>query len=181
MELPERKRLRLENYNYSENGMYFITVCTQNRKKVLSEILSVGDGSPVPKLTATGMLAESYIGQISEKYPTVKIYKYIIMPDHIHFLISIEKNTGGTGDPSPTTSTVFAWFKYQTTKAINMHGGCVGKKFWQRSFFDHVVRNEQDLQDIMYYIETNPQRWIEKYRKSKIHSEENGYVIYKHS
>lgn len=48
MELPERKRLRLENYNYSENGMYFITVCTENRKKVLSEILSVGDGSPVP-------------------------------------------------------------------------------------------------------------------------------------
>lgn len=163
MELPERKRLRLENYNYSENGMYFITVCTQNRKKVLSEILPVGDGSPVPELTDIGKLVEGFIGQISVKYPTVKICRYVIMPDHIHFLISLEAFSGGTGNPSPTTATVFAWFKYQTTKSINEYTQQTGKRFWQRSFFDHVVRNEQDLQEIMYYIETNPHRWIEKY------------------
>ena len=110
MNLPQRKRMRLPDYDYSENAMFFITVCTQNRKKVLSEILSVGDGFPVPKLTPVGMLVESYIDKISEKYPAVKIHKHIIMPDHIHFLMSIENSVGGTGDPSPTIDTVFAWY-----------------------------------------------------------------------
>ena len=167
MNLPQRKRMRLPDYDYSENAMFFITVCTQNRKKVLSEILSVGDGFPVPKLTPVGMLVESYIDKISEKYPAVKIHKHIIMPDHIHFLMSIENSAGGTGDPSPTIDTVFAWYKYQTTKEINIFRQSTGEKFWQRSFYDHVVRNVQDFEDIWYYIETNPHRWIEKYNCEK--------------
>lgn len=87
------------------------------------------------------------------------------MPDHIHFLISIEND--GTGNPSPTTDTVIAWFKYQTTKEINLRRNTAGKKFWQRSFYDHVVRNKQDFEEIWYYIETNPHRWIEKISKNK--------------
>ena len=165
MTLPERKRIRLENFDYSENGSYFITLCTHNRKKVLSEIMPVGDGFPVPRLTALGKFVEGYIYSIPEKYPTLTLEKYIVMPDHIHFLISIEK--GGTGNPSPTTDTVIAWFKYQTTKEINLRRNTAGEKFWQRSFFDHVVRNKQDFEEIWNYIDTNPQRWIEKYQKNK--------------
>ena len=161
MDFSERKRIRLEDFDYSRNGAYFITLCTQNRLKVLSEIVPVGDGSPVPKLTYFGKFIQGYIEKIPEKYPTVTIDKYVIMPDHIHFLISIEND--GTGNPSPTTNTVIAWFKYQTTKEINRCRNTAGRRFWQRSFFDHVVRNKQDFEDIWYYIDTNPQRWIEKY------------------
>lgn len=109
MDFSGRKRIRLEDFDYSRNGAYFITLCTQNRMKVLSEIVPVGDGFPVP------------------------------------------------------SNTVIAWFKYQTTKEINRYRNTAGRRFWQRSFFDHVVRNKQDFEDIWYYIDTNPQRWIEKY------------------
>ena len=166
MTLPERKRIRLQNFDYSGNGMYFITLCTQNRKKVLSEIITVGDGFPVPKLTFLGRFIQGYIDKISEKYPSVKVVKYIIMPDHIHFLISIEND--GTGNPSPTTNTVMAWFKYQTTKEINAKRKSEGEKFWQRAFFDHVIRNNQDFEEIWNYIDTNPHRWIEKISKKQI-------------
>ena len=165
MSLPERKEIRLHNYDYSASGAYFITVCTQNKVKVLSEILPVGDGFPVPRLTTYGKLAEVYINRVNEKYPNVKVCKYIIMPDHIHLLLTVEDPSGGTGDPSPTTGMVLGWFKYQTTKEINRFSGSAGTRFWQRSFFDHIVRNQQDFEDIWNYIETNPQRWIEKYKK----------------
>lgn len=165
MPLPKRKSIRLEDYDYSESGAYFITLCTQNRMKVLSKIITVGDGSPVPKLTFLGKFVQGYIDKISEKYPSVKVVKYIIMPDHIHFLISIEND--GTGNPSPTTGTILAWFKYQTTKEINLQRNTAGKKFWQRAFFDHVVRNNQDFEEVWHYIDTNPQRWIEKHNKNK--------------
>lgn len=169
MSLPERKRNRLQNYDYSQNGTSFITICTQNRAKVLSKI-TVKDDVPILILTQTGKIIDDFINEIPEKYPTAHIDKYIIMPDHIHILISLEEAAGGTGDPSPTVDRIFGWFKYQTTKTVNACNSTAGKKFWQRSFFDHVIRNEQDFAEIYQYIEFNPQRWIEK---RNLHSKEN--------
>ena len=94
MEKQSRKQNRLENYDYSQNGAYFVTICTQDRKPVLGAI--VGDGFPVPK--PIGEIAEEYIRRISEKYPDVTVDQYVIMPDHIHILLRID----GTGNPSPT-------------------------------------------------------------------------------
>lgn len=88
MELPQRKPNRLPDYNYSQNGAYFITICTQGRKKFLSQI--VGDGSPVPK--PIGMIAEEYIRQIPETYPAVSVDRYVIMPDHIHLLLRFDRD-----------------------------------------------------------------------------------------
>ena len=85
MELPQRKPNRLSDYDYDQNGAYFVTVCTQDRRKILSTI--VGDGSPVPK--PAGMIAETMIAQIPDKYPSVSVDKYVIMPDHIHIIISL--------------------------------------------------------------------------------------------
>lgn len=79
MELPQRKPNRLTDYDYSQNGAYFITICTQDRKPILSTI--VGDGFPVPKLC--GQIAEKYIRNVPE------IEKYVIMPDHIHMIIRL--------------------------------------------------------------------------------------------
>lgn len=82
MEFMQRKPNRLSNFDYNQNCAYFVTVCTQDRKKILSQV--VGDGSPVPK--PTGIIEEDYIRQISEKYPAVSVDRYVIMPDHIDYL-----------------------------------------------------------------------------------------------
>ena len=98
--LPQRKPTRLRNYDYSQAGYYFITICTHNRKNLLSNII-VGEGLPLPQLTIQGEIANKYILLVSKKYPSVKIDKYIIMPNHIHIIMCIDNN--GRGNPSPTT------------------------------------------------------------------------------
>lgn len=95
MEFLKRKPNRLCDYDYSQNGAYFVTICTQNREKILSDI--VGDGSPVPK--PFGMIAEEIIAQIPNKYPMVSVDKYVVMPDHIHLLLRFDYECG-TGNPS---------------------------------------------------------------------------------
>ena len=159
MILPERKKIRLADYDYSSVGAYFITLCTQNKEKNLSRII-VGDGLPVPKNTAYGDVVEKYIDEIKIKYPDVSVDKFVIMPNHIHMIIVISQK--GTGNPSPTISTVMGWFKYQTTKMINNLRSSPSKTFWQRSYFDHIIRGQQDYDEQWRYIDENPVRWIYK-------------------
>lgn len=169
MDFPNRKQNRLKNYDYSESRAYFITVCTQGKKQNLSEI-AVGDGFPVPKLSANGKIVCEFIEAISEKFSDVKINNYVVMPDHIHLLITIVSKDDGTGNPSPTIGNIMGWFKYQTTKNINLRNNKSGERFWQRSYYDHVIRNEEDFAETYTYIDLNPRRWVEK---RTIHSKEN--------
>ena len=154
MQKQNRQQNRLENYDYSRNGAYFITICTQDRKPVLSTI--VGDGFPVPK--PIGEIAEAYIRRIPENYPNVTVDRYVVMPDHIHMLLRIE----GTGNPSPTIGNVVGWYKYQVTKQANRLRNTPGAKLFQRSYHDHVIRNQQDYDEIWQYIENNPRKWVIK-------------------
>ena len=170
MEHPKRKPNRLSEYDYSQNGAYFVTICTQDRKKILSHI--VGDGFPVPQ--PHGMIAEEFIRQIPVKYPSVAVDKYVIMPDHIHLILRFDMGNGtgnpsstmipecgnGTGNPSPTLGTVIGWYKYQVTKQINLLANTEGEKVFQRSYYDHVIRNQQDYDEIWQYIENNPRKWL---------------------
>ena len=153
MELQQRKPNRLTEYDYSQNGIYFVTICTQDRKKVLSNI--VGDGFPVPK--PTGKIAEEYIHIIPERYPTVSVDRYVIMPDHIHMLLRMDN---GTGNPSPTLGNVIGWYKYQVTKQVNAKFNHSSEKLFQRSYYDHVIRNQRDYNEIWEYIENNPRKWV---------------------
>lgn len=153
MERYQRRPNRIENYDYSLNGAYFVTVCTQDRKRILSDI--VGDGFPVPK--PCGKVAEAMIHRISVKYPAVEVDKYVIMPDHIHMLLRIRPE--GTGNPSPTLGNVIGWYKYQASKEINLLRGTQGERVFQRSYHDHVIRNQQDYDEIWQYIENNPRKW----------------------
>ena len=155
MESPQRKHNRLCDYDYSLNGAYFVTICTQDRKKILSQI--VGDGFPVPK--PYGTAAEEMIHQIPKKYPAVSVDRYVIMPDHIHMLLRIDRDFG-TGNPSPTLGTIIGWYKYQATKHINAQSGAQGEKIFQRSYYDHVIRNQRDYDEIWQYIENNPRKWV---------------------
>ncbi len=155
---PNRKPTRLKAYDYSRPGAYFITICTQNRRCILSEI--VGEGFPLPK--KAGEIAVKYIENISLRFPTVSVDKYVVMPNHIHMLLSIE-GYDGRGNPSPTQTAdikqVIGWFKYFVTKDINLITNRLGNRVFQRSYFDHVIRGEQDYREIWEYIENNPRKW----------------------
>lgn len=85
MDLLKRKPTRLQNYNYSQNGYYFITICTHNRKNILSDII-VGEGFPLPQLTEDGKILENILLSVNEKYNCINIDKYVIMPNHIDYL-----------------------------------------------------------------------------------------------
>ncbi len=163
MDLPNRKPNRIQEYDYSQNGAYFVTVCTRDRKNILSRI-SVG--TPVPgcppvpftKLLWHGQIAEKYIQQMCTFYDYISIDKYVIMPDHIHFLITIHHPDGhpGTGVPTPRTS-VLARFIGLFKRFCNKE---FSQNIWQPRFYDHVIRNQHDYDETWQYIENNPLKWI---------------------
>lgn len=161
MEYPKRKPNRLRGYDYSGNGAYFITICTQNRECILSDI-NVGDGFPVPILTNYGIISDKFINLITEKFHTIFVEKYVIMPNHIHLLLAVQNSdiaAVGTGNPSPTIGNVVGWLKYQITKQINDICGIAGQKIFQRSYHDHIIRNEKEFRMIWEYIDENPLNW----------------------
>jgi len=164
-ELPKRSPLRLKEFDYSTSGAYFITICTKDRRNILSTV--VGEGSPLPRLSCYGKIVDVWIQKISEKYREIFVDSYIIMPNHIHLLLSVS-NDGGRGDPSPTVNAAMGWLKYQVTKELNKMRGTAGEKIFQRSFFDHIVRNRDDYNEIYKYISENPIRW----KCDKFYSEE---------
>ncbi|MBO5837322.1 MAG: transposase [Oscillospiraceae bacterium] len=144
MELPQRKRLRLQDFDYSQNGAYFITVCTRDRKKILSDIVG-DDAHIVPK--PCGKVVEKYICNVPE------ITKYVIMPNHIHMLIEIGSGTMWASSPtSGKVASIVRSIKTLTTKEI-------GASVFQRSYYDHIIRNEQDYLEIWRYIDENPVKW----------------------
>ena len=127
----------------------------------------------VPHLKPGGYIIQKYLDCLHEKYPAAYVDDYVIMPDHVHILLGIRNHDGmgnpdGTGNPSPTMlGNVIGWFKYQTTKEINAILGTTGTRIWQRSYYDHVIRGDEDYWNIRQYIEEYPTRWVEKYNGRK--------------
>ena len=161
MEYPKRKPNRLTGFDYSSSGAYFITVCIQNRECILSDI-NVGDGFPVPHLTQYGIICDNYINLITDKFSTVFVDKYVIMPNHIHILLVIQNpdiTANGTGNPSPTLGNAVGWLKYQITRQINATDEIFGRRIFQRSYYDHIIRNKNDFRMIWKYIDENPLNW----------------------
>ena len=145
MELPQRKKIRVGEYDYSQCGAYFVTICTQNRRPILSNIVG-DDAHIVPK--RYGQIAEKYLKNAAE------IEKYVIMPDHIHMLIRLEEQ--GAEKRSPQASriaSIVRSIKTLTTKEI-------GEPIFQRSYYDHAIRNQRDYNEIWEYIENNPRKWM---------------------
>ena len=155
MGLRYRKSPRLSNYDYSSAGVYFITICTKEKHCVLAQI-SVGEGLAPPVLTLLpfGKIADEQIHALARRFPSVTIDKYVIMPNHIHMLLTLAE-TGGAS-PSPTVSSVIGVFKSLTTRACR-----IGEPLFQRSFHDHIVRTEKDYRMIWKYIDNNPAKWAE--------------------
>ena len=136
---PIRKWVRLKEYDYSSDGAYFVTICTLQKKHILSSItLRDVHEAPELKLTEIGKIAESYIKTIPG------IDKYVIMPNHIHLIII--KNNG-----KPLANDIRS-FKGLTTKKV-------GYPIWQDYYYDHVIRDEEDYRIKWKYIDDNPAKW----------------------
>lgn len=155
-EPPKRKPIRIEGYDYSTPCAYFITVCTANREKIFwngvgADIIRPQD---VP-LSAAGKIAAQGILQMAQHYENVAIDKYCVMPDHVHFILRIESDIGGRIISAPTVSTVVGSMKRWVSRQI-------GRPVWQKSFYDHGIRNQQDYDEIWEYIENNPLKYLLK-------------------
>ena len=104
MDLPKRKHPRLKDYDYSQNGAYFITFCTEHRKQLLGTVL-VGRDALVPpqvSLSVFGKIVQKYIEKSGSVYDGVFVDHYAIMPNHVHLLLRMEHTDGGTGASRPT-------------------------------------------------------------------------------
>jgi REP element-mobilizing transposase RayT len=150
--LPERTPLRLKGYDYSKEGFYFITICTQNHRNVLW-LAPVGANCVRPPLSPIGELVEKEIAVLSTVYERLSVDKYVIMPNHIHLLLVIDSSVGRT-QFAPTISRAVKQFKGSITKQI----GCA---IWQRGYNDHIIRDERDYLARWQYIDNNPAKWAE--------------------
>jgi putative transposase len=151
-----RRSIRLKGYDYSQPGAYFVTICVHRSACALGEVLD----SDVT-LTDLGRIASDYWKHVPQHFQDVSIDKFVVMPNHVHAIIIISERRGGVTPPlqTPTLNKIIAYYKYQTTKQINQIRQQIGESFWQRSFYDHIVRNEEELQRIRNYIIDNPLKW----------------------
>ena len=155
MELPKRKPNRLTEYEYSQPGAYFITICTHNKQKLFWENVGASIARPEkPQLSFYGNVVQEAILNIPKIYPTISVDNYVVMPNHIHLLLQIHIDDRGRAMLAPTISKVVQQMKGYITKQL-------GVSVWQKLFHDHVVRGEKDYLEIWNYIEGNPSKWEE--------------------
>ena len=226
--IPMRKRMRLQNYDYSSLGVYFITICVKNKHAVLGTVvenalardfsvknvdagdfdvedafagdavvgdavvgdavvgdavLSVPPPPPTPhvKLSNIGKIVDAYLSQMNNIQRHIKLVNYVIMPNHVHLLIELmdegreEEGTLRTASPttaSPTTAppttalpTAISPMKATIPRIVRGMKSATSRKIgfsiWQRSYHDHIIRNEADYRRIWQYIEENPVRWAD--------------------
>ncbi|MBR1822946.1 MAG: transposase [Ruminococcus sp.] len=163
MEKSTRKYIRLVNYDYSSNGLYFITICTRDRVHYFSRITEdqqfVGADiiRPIVTLTEIGKILDFSINDVKNHYDNVDVVKYCIMPDHVHLIISIMNDVmnenGGRMISAPTVSTIIGSLKRFVSKTT-------GISLWQKSFHDHIIRSEKEFLEICGYIDNNPINWV---------------------
>ncbi len=156
--LPTRKPTRLKEFDYSAEGAYFITICTHNRKMLFSNIVGAIHESPATELNQNGKIIDDYIKQLNSRFGLF-VDKYVIMPNHIHIIIVINERSirESTLQKRSIISNAIGYLKMNASRDIHKNG--YNEKIWQRSFHDHVIRNEKDYLKIWNYIDTNPFKW----------------------
>ena len=168
----KRQSIRLKNYDYSKSGLYFVTICTENRECLFGDII---DGKMV--LNNAGNMIEKMWNKIPERFNVVKLDESQIMPNHVHGIIIIKSNNVGVSfmkpeikititksnhhmgliNQTPTLGLIIRYFKSKCTYEIHKNG--FNNDLWQRNYYKHVIRREFDLNKIREYINTNPQMW----------------------
>lgn len=153
---PQRKTIRLQHYDYSQNGLYFITICIQDRLCLLGNIIENRI-----QLSPQGKMIEQQYFALTEKFSTIKCLDYAIMPNHIHFVIQIDNNDS---EKPFSLFDIIQHFKSMTTteyiKQVKLNNWQpFHRKLWQRSYYEHIIRDEKDYLKIAEYIENNPLNW----------------------
>ena len=152
--LNPRKQPRLKNYDYSQNGYYFVTVCTQNQAEWFGRI-----ENDRMRLNEYGRIVDEQWLWLGRQYPYAVLDVYVTMPNHFHGIIGIDV---GAGRDRPlrkikSLSELIGAFKMTSSKAIHNVG--LADFRWQRSFYDHVIRGESSLGRVREYIANNPKQW----------------------
>lgn len=169
--IRNRKLNRLKDYDYAKGGFYFVTVCTQGRKEWLGEMK---DGAVV--LNEYGAVVNQQWAWLREQYPYVELDEFIVMPNHFHGILSI---VGNGRDRSlrqkvKSLSELVGAFKTTSSKLIRRAG--LSEFQWQKSFYDHIIRNDADLARVREYIHNNPLKWEEDEENVKNRLDKAGSV-----
>ena len=176
-----RRLIRLRDFDYSEPGAYFVTICTQERKYLFGEITDGG-----MRLNGLGKTVTECWNGIPRHFANVETDTFVVMPNHVRGIIMLTDTNVGAGFPRPlknrtphtkipscvvtegegtsplrrcSLGQIVAYFKYQTTKRINEFRETPGIRVWQRNYYEHVIRNENELSKTRQYIQENPLKW----------------------
>lgn len=175
--MKNRKRNRMKGFDYSSNNIYFVTICVQNRECCFG---FVGTGRDLSvhhsdenhpnendlsgarmNLNEYGEIVKNQIEWLAEQYQYVVIHNYVVMPNHVHVIIEIDA-IGTARELSvqkiKSLSSLIGAFKTTSSKMIHQAGFV--DFVWQRSFHDHIIRNERSYSNISNYIDTNPEKWM---------------------
>ena len=149
--LPDRKYIRMNGFDYTQAQNYFITIVVQDRQHLLGSV-TAGE----MHLNAAGEMVADVIKDMPNRFQNSVITCSVIMPNHVHFIIN---NAGRHYIPE-----IIRWFKSTTTvKYINgvkqLGWQPFNKHFWQRNYYDHIVRDQPDYDRIADYIQNNPSKW----------------------
>ena len=138
---PSRKSPRLKYYDYSLPNYYFVTICTFDRVCIF--------GKP-DRLSQRGVVAEAVLREIESHFSSVRVDKYVVMPNHVHMILVLENSNA-------ELTQIVGQYKSSVTREIRKT--YPQSQVWQTSFHDHVIRNQKDYERIWSYIEANPQNW----------------------
>jgi putative transposase len=166
--IHHRRSIRLKGYDYSQAGEYFVTIVAWQRDCLFGEVV---DGEMI--LNDYGLIVQQEWERTAVVRPNVELGAYVVMPNHFHglliFVDDVAYTVGATRRVAPTKSTlqsgslgaVMAQFKSIVTKQINLLRNTPGIPIWQRNYYEHIIRNDDDLNRIHRYIESNPSMWAD--------------------
>ena len=157
-----RKSIRLPGYDYSQSGAYFVTICVQNQQCLFGEIV---DG--VMLLNEMGKIVVDEWVKTAVIRREISLGDWVVMPNHFHGIVVIDnhRNRGHCHtlpqrqSPSKNLGAMIRGFKSAATKQINQYRQTPGTPVWQRNYWEHIIRNDDDLHRIREYMQTNPMRW----------------------
>ena len=162
--LHHRKSIRLKEYDYSSPGEYFVTVCAHQWEDVFCSIVNES-----VCLSPAGDIIKRHWEEIPKHFENVELDEFIIMPNHIHGIIVLTEPVGAIHEsPLPMTqrqrrtmtlSKIIGRFKMLTAKEINLMYKTTSQPVWQRNYYEHIIRNDKDLNNIRDYIINNPMQW----------------------
>lgn len=156
-----RRSIRLKGYDYSQVGAYFVTICINGGLHTLGEI----SNSQI-YLSEPGLMVQTVWDELPLNYPGVEVDAFVLMPDHIHGIIVLTRDNISSANPNKlmTLGDVVHRFKSLTTAKYRHGVANIGwtpfpKKFWQRSYHEHIIRDEESWENIREYILNNPIAW----------------------